>query len=96
MAIAFGVNDESCRYGTDNNFCSRLSQTNTAPASALTHPVVVGEDDVNFDDLSWLVCCEGVPLTGRRAVDDWVVVTALKTTTPKAGRKEGNRQYTSN
>lgn len=50
--------------------------------------MVVGEDDVNLDDLSGLEVFEGFPLTGRGAVDDGVVVAALKKKTDETQTSE--------
>lgn len=45
-----------------------------------THPVIIGEDDVDVDDRSSLVRCQDVPFAVRGAVGDRSVFLALFTT----------------
>lgn len=65
----------------------------------LTHPVVVGEDDVDVDDLPGGVLRENIPLAVRGAVDIRVVVAALQmyhTTGKRRSEKRRSKRGSSN
>lgn len=54
-----------------------------------THPVIIGEDDVDVDDRSSLVRCQDVPFAVRGAVGDRSVFLALFTTNKTFKPKKG-------
>lgn len=73
-----GLNDVSTEPSAEHSAIATSVRQGRNSMLVFTHPVVVGEDDVDLDHLSGLELFKDLPLTVRCAVHDWVVVAALK------------------